>query len=92
MPKPKKTKNPFAELPSEFRSAIEGGSDEDIKDVVAKTALDNQVLLEAKEEDLDLKDKLEQAKEAGAVYAEGVKMNKLKIRYAKFILSSRGKM
>ncbi|NBT57365.1 hypothetical protein EBT16_01130 [bacterium] len=84
-------KNKFDDLDADFRSNVESLSDEEIKSRVAQIALDNELLLKAKEDDEDLKEKVQIAKEAGAVYREGVKMNRTKIQYAQMILESRGK-
>lgn len=84
-------KNKFDDLDADFKSVVENMSDEDIRDRVAQIALDTEELLKAKEDDEDLKEKVQVAKEAGAVYREGVKMNRVRIQYAQMILDSRGK-
>lgn len=84
-------KNKFDDLDADFKSGVENMSDEDICARVAQIALDNEQLLKSKENDEDLKEKIQIAKEAGAVYREGVKMNRVRIQYAQMILESRGK-
>lgn len=84
-------KNKFDDLDADFKSVVENMSDESIRDKVAQIALDTEELLKAKEDDEDLKEKVQIAKEAGAVYREGVKMNRVRIQYAQMILESRGK-
>ena len=83
-------KSPFADLDEEFKEAVAAMSVEDIKKRVAEVALNLDQLLEAKKGDQDLIDKMEAAKTAGAVYREGTKMSRLKIRYAVTILDARG--
>lgn len=83
-------KDKFADLDDEFKDAIAQSSPEDIKKRVAKIALDNEELLRAKEDDEDLAEKLEIAKDAGAVYREGVKANRLRIQFCKRVLEDKG--
>lgn len=91
MKRGRKPKSEFEDIPEEFRNAVEQGTEVEIKQKVAQVALANQELLNAKENDADLKSKVEEAKEAGAIYREGIKANKLKIKFAKAVLTSRGK-
>lgn len=84
-------KNKFDDLDADFKSGVENMSDEEVRARVAQIALDNEQLLKAKEDDEDLKEKVQIAKEAGAVYREGVRMNRTRIQYAQMILESRGK-
>lgn len=88
---PKQPKDEFEDLPGEFKEAIAGMDEAEIRDRIAKISLDNAALMEAKEQDDDLKIKKEIAKEAGAVYREGAKANKLKIKYARRVLGDKGK-
>lgn len=87
----KKDKDKFEDLDQDFKNEINGKSPEEIKKVVAKVALDQNELMKAKKLDQDLQDKLELAKEAGAVYREGTKMNKLRIGYCSQVLEDKGK-
>lgn len=87
----RKKKNKFDDLDADFKAGVEGMTDEDIRDKVAQIALDTEELLKAKEDDEDLKEKVQIAKEAGAVYRDGVKMNRVRIQYAQMVLESRGK-
>lgn len=87
----RKKKNKFDDLDADFKSGVESMTDEDIRDKVAQIALDTEELLKAKEDDEDLKEKVQIAKEAGAVYRDGVKMNRVRIQYAQMVLESRGK-
>lgn len=83
-------KDPFEALPDEFRDAIANLSREDIRSRIAQVALDQAELMEAKVKDVDFESAREAAKEAGAVYREGTKMNKLKIEFAKRVLDDKG--
>lgn len=84
-------KNKFEDLDADFKSNVESMNNEEIRNRVAQIALDTEDLLRAKKEDEDLKEKVTIAKEAGAVYRDGVKMNRIRIQYAQMILESRGK-
>lgn len=82
-------KDPFASLDEEFKAAVPTMTSEDIKRRVADIALELDRLLEAKKEDQDLQKKLEAAKEAGAIYREGQKGARLRIRFAQTVLQGR---
>lgn len=87
--RPKKDK--FADLDKDFKDAAEALSEAELRDRVAKTALDLAALLDAKDKDFDLKEKKEVAKEAGAVYREGIKASKLRTAYLRLMLEAKGK-
>ena len=91
MPKNKQPKDPWADLSPEFRDAVEQGTEAEIRSKLADTALNTQTLLDAQEQDLDLQEKKIAAKEANAVYADGLKENKLKVKFMKRVLTSRGR-
>ncbi len=90
MAKMAKEKDPFEGVPEEFRDAIAGMSVEEIKQRIATVALDQVELMKAKKEDQDLFEKKELAKEAGALYREGTKLNKTKIEYCKMMIDNKG--
>lgn len=85
-------KNPFDDLPQDFKDAMENMSDEEIKQAMANVAISEQQNQDAKRDDQDLAEKLEAAKFAGEGYREASKMNKLKIKYGYSILDGRGKI
>lgn len=87
----RKPKDPFAEVPQEFRDAMMSADDKAINDRIAEIAKNDAALQEAKEKDDDLKNIRGQLKVAGAVYSEGKKANKQKIAYLRKILEGRGK-
>jgi hypothetical protein len=92
MGRPKKDANPFADLPEEFRAAIESGTEDEIRRRVAEVAFDEQENQRLKADDVDLQEKKAQAKQAGEQYSDGTKMNRLKIKYAHSVLEARGKI
>lgn len=84
-------KNPYSELTEDFKESINNATDDEINQKIAETAKNQAALEEAKEKDEDLKEKKAQASEAGAVYRDGKKANNQKIKYAREVLSGRGK-
>lgn len=87
---PKGPKDPFDDLPAEFKDAVAAASRAAIRDKIATISLDQAELMEAKKKDTDLEKARETAREAGAIYREGTKMNKLKIEWAKRCLDDKG--
>jgi len=90
MPTKKSKTDKFDALPAEFRDSLAAMNRKDIRERIAQIALDQQELMDAKEKDHDLLKAKEQAKEAGEIYREGTKMNKLKIAFAKRVLDDKG--
>lgn len=84
-------KDKFADLDSDFKDAVAGMNEAEIRDRIAKISLDQAALLEAKANDIDLKTKREEANVAGAIYREGSKMNRLRIEYVRRVLDDKGK-
>lgn len=84
-------KDKFDELDEDFRNGIASMSEAEIRERIAKISLDQAALMEAKEQDEDLKAKKEVAREAGAIYREGTKANKLRIGFARRVLGDKGK-
>lgn len=87
---PKAPKDPFAYLSEDFRSSVDAQSRDDIKRTICQVTLDQLELEAAQKADEDYQTLKEQFKEAGAIYREGNKMNKLKIQYAKQSLEGKG--
>lgn len=81
----------FSALPPEWKENIEAAQDEEVMNIIAKVSLDEVLNKMSKDADEDLKEKVAQAREAGAQYREGTKMNSLKIAYARQLLESRGR-
>lgn len=94
MPKgqfPRKKKDQFADLPEDFKTLIEGGDAAVCKSKLAEVGLAQNTLDEAKKNDQDLAEKAESFREAGSVYRDGSKMNKLKTKYIAQRLKDLGK-
>lgn len=87
----RKPKDPFSEVPSEFREAMMSAKDEEINGKVAEIAKNDAALEEAKLKDEDYIAKKREASVAGAVYREGKAANKQKIKFLRAILEGRGK-
>lgn len=88
MPRPKK--DPFEDLDPEFKDALAAMSREEIRNKIASIAIAQSDLLKAKDSDEALQEAKEAAKEAGAIYREGTKMNKLRIAFATQVLQDKG--
>lgn len=89
MGRPKKDK--FDDLDKDFKEEAEKLDEGQLRTKISEIALNQEALMEAKEQDQDLAQKKEQAKEAGAVYREGSKANKLRVRYLRQMLDAKGK-
>jgi len=83
-------KGPFDELPTDFKDAVASACPEDINKRIAQIAKDTEALLKARDEDQDYQTKKEELKEAGAVYRDGKKANRLKILYCVQVLGDKG--
>jgi hypothetical protein len=92
MPRFAKEKNPYSDLPEEFKDAIESGSDDELRRKVAEVAFAEQENQRMKADDADLAEKKAAAKMAGEQYSDATKMNRLKIKYAHSVLEARGKV
>lgn len=84
-------KDPFDALDPEYKDSIEAMTVEEIRDRIASVSLAQVELMEARDTDEDYQRAKEEAREAGAVYREGTKANRLKIEFAKRVLQDRGK-
>lgn len=83
-------KNPFDAISEDWRAALESASETEVRAKISETALAEEENQDLKDQDQDLAAAKEQAKEAGAQYADATKINRLKIRYARQLLQSRG--
>jgi len=86
----KAKKDPFAELPPEWKDAVEAMSVDNLKNEMVSVSSNEHENQKNKEEDQDLASKKELYKEAGAGYKEASKANKLKIKYVLRHLSDKG--
>ncbi len=89
MGRPKKDK--FEDLDIDFKDSIAAMTEEEIRAKLAEISLNQAALMQAKSDDEDLKTKKEIAKEAGAIYREGTKANRLRIEWARQVLGDKGK-
>jgi hypothetical protein len=80
----------FDALDQEFKDSIAAMSRKDIRERVATIALDQATLMGEKENDQDFLRARERSRDAGAIYREGTKLNKLRIEYAKQVLGDKG--
>jgi len=89
MPRPKKER--FADLDGDFKDIAAALNEAELRDRIANVSLDQEALMEDKSQDTDLEVKREAARDAGAIYREGTKMNKLRIAYLRQMLDAKGK-
>ena len=89
MARPKK--DPFETLPDEFKSKVDGASDEQILEILGDVAKAEEYNRRCKEDDQDLQEKKAAHDIAGEGYKEASKANKLKTRYLYDVLRARGK-
>ncbi len=88
--RPKKDK--YAELAPEFKDSVQGKTDEQLNDILAKVAKDEELNRRNKDLDEQLKEAILAAKEAGLQYRDASKTNKLKTSYIYDTLKARGKV
>jgi hypothetical protein len=86
-----KKKDKWADLDEAFKDTANSLTESEIRNRVAKVSLDQAALIDFRDKDFDLKEKKEIAKEAGAIYREGTKANKLRIEYYRMLLDGQGK-
>ena len=86
-----KKKGKFDDLPTEFKDAVAQSSPEDINERIATITKDTEALLKARDDDQDYQSKKEALKEAGSVYRDGKKANRLKVLYCIQVLGDKGK-
>lgn len=86
-----KKKDKFDALDSDFKDAAASMKEPELRAQISKIALADESLRQEKENDLDLRDKGEIYRTAGAIYREGAKMNRLRIAFIKRVLEDQGK-
>lgn len=84
-------KDPYSELPNEFKEKVEGASDEGLMEILGEVAKNEELNRRLKADDQDLQEKKSQYDFAGEGYKEATKANRLKTRYVYDILRSRGR-
>lgn len=83
-------KDQFSELDDDFKNALQAMGPEEIRKKIAEVAMNDEALKKAKDDDQDLRTKGEEYKVAGAVYREGNKANRLRIKFAMLVLEGKG--
>lgn len=91
MGRPKKQKDPYEGLSTDWRASVEGGKSEDINTKLAEAALEFRQIEQDKAADPDYTQARERVKIAGEPYKLRSKIVKLKCKFAKNVLESRGK-
>lgn len=86
----KEKKDKFADLSDEFKAKIEGGSVEEIEAEATKVAMAHEEIMEAKETDQAYKEAAAAFAAAGALYKDSAKDTKLKMKFIRAVLKSRG--
>lgn len=88
--RPRKEWNEFPMLDDDTKNGIAALSREDISTYISKTSMDQENLMTAKKNDGDLKEAQERLGNAMAIYRDGTKRNRQRIRYAMRCLSDKG--
>ena len=86
--RPKKSE--FDMLDSDTQDEIASMDREQLKDYLAKVAMDTANLQKMQEEDQDLKEKKAAASEAGVIYRDGKKRNYQRVKLAMRVLGDKG--
>ncbi len=89
MARPKK--DPYSDLPEEFRNKVESATDEQVMEMLGDVAKAEEYNRRLKEDDQDLQEKKASYDMANEGYKEATKSNKLKTRYLYDLLRARGK-
>jgi predicted carbohydrate-binding protein with CBM5 and CBM33 domain len=87
-----KKKDKFADLSQEYKDAVAGMAEAEVRTRIVEAAMAEEENKTAKEDDQDLKEKQEQAKFAGEQYKLASKVNRLKIQFCRRVLQDSGKM
>jgi hypothetical protein len=83
--------DPYKGLSNEWRAGFESAKDEEILKAIQDTAMANSALMDTESEDQDLKAARATATAAAEQYTKGKKENKLKIKFLRKTLESRGR-
>lgn len=86
----RKPKDEFANLSDEFKASVYSKNEDDIRKLISEVSLAQVALNDAKKSDQDLAEAHARYKDANAVYADGTKENKLKIRFCRRALNDKG--
>lgn len=83
-------KKEFPDLDQDEQDEIGAKSREDLREFIAKVAMDSVNVMKQRDEDQDLKEKKEAAAEAGKYYTEALKRNNQRTRLAMRCLGDKG--
>lgn len=87
----RKSKNPFADLPDDWKTEIDQSPVEAINAKIVELTIAETENQEAKKQDGDLAEKKEALKYANEGYREATKGYKLRLKYILQVLEGRGK-
>lgn len=90
--RPKTVKDPYEGLPDEWRSAIDGGTEDEIRQKLSAVALEMQSIIDDMLADEDYQSCKTSLKMAGEGYRDRKKLVKLKVQFATRVLESRGRV
>ena len=85
-------KDKFADLDDDFKNAVAVMTEAAIRDKIAGITLAQLEVEMAKKADQDLQAAIEAKKVAEESYKEALKMNKLRIKFCRRVLSDQGKI
>ena len=86
----KKAKNPFNKLEEEFKELVASATSDELRNLIATTTKNEEQNLAAMKADVDLKNLRGQVTNAAAVYKEGTKRNRQKLKFIIQVMSDRG--
>jgi hypothetical protein len=89
MGRPKKDK--FEDLDEDFKDSVAAMDEAGLRSKISEITLNQEAVLEAKENDQDLASKKEEYKVAGASYREATKANKLRVKFLRQVLGDKNK-
>jgi Fe-S cluster assembly scaffold protein SufB len=92
MGKGRTKKEPFADLPDEWKDAIQQGKPEEIEKEIARLGIGEEENKKLKTEDEDLARCREEVKVAGEQYRAATKGYRLRMKFIMQVLESRGKV
>lgn len=84
-------KDPYEGLSGDWRAAVEGAKDDEFQKKLSEVALEQQQILDDIAKDTDYQEAKARLKVAGESYRDRRKTVKLKLKFAKRVLESRGK-
>lgn len=84
-------KEAWADLSEEFKDSVQGKSEQELRNMVAQVAMQEEENKKNMKEDQHLSELKIQVKDAAAGYREATKANTLKVRFLKETLELRGK-